>query len=169
MKKEAVQLNDFNNSAWELMRVHMRDIENFLSGRVWTPEIPNLIATSIKLILSELAIHRHKYEKYPAKIYSDEEFVDMVIDSMTSKSPDIKDVKANEIYIDENRKIIWSHIKIHVKRITEILVAMIDPDGAKDVIPETDGDIFMECLTVVWVECTLRDRETRMLENTYGE
>jgi len=169
MKKETVQLNDFNNSSWELMRVHMGDIGEFLSTREQTPEIPNLIAISVKLVLSELVTNFQKYEKYPARIYSDEEFVDMVIESMIEKIPDIKDVKATEKYIDEQRKIIWSHIKIHAKRIAEILVAMADPNEVDNAVKEEDGHIFMECLTVVWVECLLRDREMRMLENTYGE
>ena len=169
MEKEAVQLNDFNNSAWELMRVHTRDIRRYILARERTPDISNLIAISVKLVLSELVMNRKKYEKYPAKIYSDEEFVDMVIESMNSEPPDIKDVKAIESYIDKNRCIIWSHIKTHIHRITEILAMMGDAHDRKDAVKEEDGDIFMECLTVVWVECVLRYRETRMLEDTYGE
>jgi hypothetical protein len=169
MDEKAVQLNDFNNSAWELMRVHVKDIGRFLSTREQTPEMPNIIAISVKLVLSEIVMNLEKYEKYPARIYSDEEFVDMVIDSMVNGIPDIKDVEATESYIDAERKIIWGHIKMHVKRITEILHAMGNPHEEDAAVKEKDGDIFLECLTTVWVECLLRDRETRILEDTYGE
>ncbi len=167
MDEKEVQLNEFNNSAWELMRVNMKDIGEFLSTRERTPNMANLIAVAVKLILSELVTNQKKYAKYPAKIYSDEEFVDMVIDSMINDPPDIKDVKASEAYIDETRYIIWGHIKIHTQRIVKILAAMGSSHDMKKIVSEEDGDIFMECLTVVGVECILRDREMRMLENTY--
>jgi hypothetical protein len=55
------------------------------------------------------------------------------------------------------------------KRISEILVEVGDAGSTEGILTDKDGDIFLECLTTAWWECKLRDRETRMLENTYGE
>jgi len=168
VKKETVQLLDFNNSTWELMRTHIKEIEEFLSSREKTFIIANLIAMSVKLILSELMLNE-KYKLYPAKVYSDEDFVDMVIDSMTTSPPKIDDVEATENHIEISRKVIWGHIKRHTQRLVYILSSMGNLDEEQESITDKDANIFIECLTVVWVECILRDRETRMLENSYEE
>jgi hypothetical protein len=169
MEKDTIQLIAFNNSTWVLIKTHMEDIGEFLSSHDKTPLIAELIAMSVKLILSELILNVEDYKKYPAVIYSDEDFVDMVIDSMANKIPGYDDLAANETYIDEIRQVIWGHIKVHVDRVSEVLTLFSDNKKTEEVLTEADSNIFMECLTVAWVECILRERESHLLEDAYGE
>ncbi len=151
------------------MRDHMTEVAEFLTDAKKTPQVAMLIAMSVKLIMSELVINPKSYDRYPVQEYSDENFVDMVIDAMALKVPGIEDVKGNEKYIEEIREIIWGHIKIHSERLPQILVLMADPEMLKVGLEEDDADIFLECLTVAWVECVIRKRESLMLEKTYEE
>lgn len=169
MNEEMVKLIGFNNSMWDLMKKHSEDIGRFLATHTKTPEMANLIVYSVKLILSELIIKHENYKKYPATVYSEEDFVDIIIDSISTKVPRIDNLKANEAYIDEIRNIVWSHIKISAERLTEILFIMDEFETPTNKLEDSDANLFIECLTVVWVECILRKREAQMLEHTYEE
>lgn len=169
MNAEMVKLIGFNNSMWNLMKKHIKEIGDFLSARAKTPEMANLIVYSVKLVLSELIIKDESYKKYPATVYTEEDFVDMIIECIHTKVPKIDDIKASEIYIDEIRSVVWSHIKVSAERLTEILTIMDKPDTMIDMLEDNDANLFVECLTVVWVECVLRKREALMLEHTYEE
>lgn len=169
MNAEMVKLIGFNNSMWDLMKKHIEDIREFLATHTKTPEMAHLIVYSVKLVLSELIIKHEDFKKYPATVYSEENFVDMIIDSMSTKVPGIDDLQANEIYINEIRGVVWSHIKISAERLAEILFIMNESDTPTDKLEDNDANLFIECLTVVWVECILRIREAQMLEHTYKE
>lgn len=147
----------------------MTEVAEFLTDAKKTPQVATLIAMSIKLIMSEFVINPNNYNKYPVQRYSDEDFVDMVIRAMALKIPSIEDIKGNEKYIDEIREVIWGHIKIHLERLPQILLLMIDPKMLEVGLKEDDADIFLECLTVAWVECVLRKRESLILEKTYED
>ena len=157
-----------NNSMWVIMKENMSKMGSFLRAPQKSSDNVELFTIAFKLILSELVLNRDDYNKYCAKEYSDEDFVDMVIESMALKVPKIEDTKGNEKYIDDIRTIMWGHIKSRISRFSEILAFEDIETMKKESTPE-DMDIFMECLTVIWVECVLRLRETQILEHNYGE
>lgn len=170
MKQNKLELISYTNDLWVMMKDNMGVIKEYMENNEKTPLISNLIAHSIKLILGELMLKQEEYSKYPAVNYSDEDYVDMVIDTMTSMFPSIGDKEACEAYITENRKIIWGHIKTRCKRLSEIILGMSDQQQAENfVVNSEDMNIFDECLTVVRMECIFREIETYILEDTYGD
>jgi len=166
MQDEKVKLIAFNNVTWELMKFNIKDIGQFLSDHEQVPGMSHLILMSVKLVLSELFIRKEHYGKnYPFITYSEEDFVDMVIDSMVVKLPDLDDEAANKDFMEDIRNTIWGHIKTRVLRLSDIMKAMLEDHDTE--LSGNDVSIFMECLTVVWVECLLRDREAYILERIY--
>lgn len=179
MNQVQIQLMAFNHSTWDLMKQNMEDVGRFLATNVTDidldkevngdGDIPTLIAMSIKLVLSELILYAEDYEKYPVREYSDEDFVEMVINIQGNDIPDVHDSKGNEVYFDGLREIMWGHIKGYANKLSEILMVMDDPDKFRDDMDEMKAGIFLECLTVCWVECVLRKREAYILEQNYEE
>ena len=166
--KSKIQIVSFNNEAWSEIKANLSRIGEFLSGGEKNEKIARLMNLSARLIASEFLINPDEYKKYPTVEYSDEDFVDMVIEAITQKVPDIDDTNANEQYIEDIRLIIWSHIKVYAKRLGELLQIMAGDIEGYDAITDDDIQILMDCLTVAWVECILRNRESSMLEHHYG-
>ena len=169
MEKNKVQLINFNSTSWEYMKDHIEEIGEFLSTYDKTPSVAELIVLSVRLILSEVMLYNDIYKKYPAVVYTDEDFVDMVIESMETTAPDPNDLKANDIYFDDMRRTMWGHIKTRISRLFKILGTMSNPDTRDESLSDEDANVFVECLMVVWVECILRKRESQLLERAYGQ
>jgi len=169
MDENTIQLVNFNNSSWEYAKDHIETMEEFFSTYEKSQEVAKLIVLSVKLVLSELMLKRDIYSKYPAKVYTEEDFVNMVIESMETNAPNADDLKANDAYFNDMRSIMWGHIKTRAQRLADVLVA-VDREGTADgIVSDDDGVAFIECLMVVWTECILRKRESQLLERAYGK
>lgn len=170
MKNDMIKLKAHNNEMWNLMEDYSDNIAEYWETREKTMLISKLMAQSLGIILCQLMVKKEEYKKYPATVYSEEDFVDMVVDMMVNKCPSIKETKAYEDYIDCTRKILWGHIKIRSDRIGEILQANHNPETSKDfVLTDDDMVILNETLMVVYMECLLRKTEAHILGMTYGE
>ncbi len=165
---ERVLLIADNNSMWVIIKKNMSKIGSFLRDPQKSSDKVGFFIIAYRLVLSELVLNSEGYNKYCAKEYSEEDFVDMVIESIALKIPEIEDTEGNEKYIEEIRNITWGHIKSRILRFSDML-SFGDVETMKKEFTPEDMDVFMECLTVIWVECVLRLRETQILEHNYGE
>lgn len=157
-----------NDILWDGMKIHMGEIGYFLAEQKRTDNTIELLYGSLRLILSELLINKKLYAQYPMQNYSEQDFVNIVMESMNTPIPSIDDQKANARNIEYIRKIVWGHIKKHYKRALELLNTL---NSTKDVhvLSEEETTILMECLAVAYVECLLRKREAILIESIWSD
>jgi hypothetical protein len=153
-----------SNRMWAEISDNILDIRSFLTGEPHgNCDISKIMCYSLKLIVSEIVLNKDNYERYRVKNYTEENFVDMVIESTGHQVPDIEDIKGNEFYIGEIRDIIWGHIKSQSKEIVYLLESMGDQENSHQISSE-DYSLLRECLTVCFVESLLRTREAHVLD-----
>ena len=162
---QKVQLINANSRMWQEIRPHMTEMEDFLTDEKITSNTPLLLYNSCQLVLSELVLNHELYSRYLTRDYSDEDFVNMIIASMNNVSPGIDDIEGNTKYMEDIRNVIWGHIKKYQKEFVAILRTFNDDNDR--IINGRELLILKECMTVVFVECALREREMTLLQEMY--
>ena len=165
MKDSELKLLARVDSQWAYMDEHVKEIRKFLTTDEKTVETPKLVATSVQLILSELLMRHEYYSKYPVKLCSTEDLVDMTIDSMSKKMPETDDIEGVKFYHEGVRRVMWGHIKNYSMRLGDILKKKHEGKTVEETCIKSDENLFMECLVIILVECMIRRRELQILEN----
>jgi len=146
---------------WAKSRDNIDEIRDFLSTGFPSKNMDVIIHDSLKQVVGEFIVNEEEYKKYPIIELEDEDFVDMVIESIATKIPEIHDIEENDKYIREFREIIWGCIK---KYINEANLLFTNFYNKEYVLTKTDMELLMRCVTVVFVETVLRKREIQLLE-----
>ena len=158
-----LQLRSLSNEMWSYMIDNVIELGRCLRDSS-IKDVHDLYFKSLKLIILDLGTNKDIYKDYPPNIYSEEDFVDMIIESIGEKVPDDDKLKENEIYNNEIRAIAWGHIKTKYKEMLSLL-RNLSKEEIYDIRNE-DIHLLRECLTVIFVESLLRKRELQLLENS---
>lgn len=158
---EEIQLISISDKLWMDIKTHIDEVKNFLTTKICTDNTPILLHVALRIVISELLLEADKYEAYSAQLYEEEDFVDMVIESIVYKWPSEKEEVKSKKYIEDIRKIMWGHIKKHYALMTDLVIRINDDSWT---VSDKNMNLMIECLTVVYVECLIRDRELRFLE-----
>ena len=157
-----VKLITIGNEIWSEMRDNTDAIQKFLKGGTCSKLMGSYLYNSLRLVLIELISNKSVYEKYPSKYYSEEDFVDLVIESCGTKIPSINDIEGNNIFSDEIRTIMWGHIK---NKYVELILLMKEMKQKDFQMEQKYFNLLRDCLTVIFVEVIIRKREIQLLEN----
>ena len=160
---DSVKINMLSvlDKLWAKSRDNIDEIRDFLSTGFPSKNMDVIIHDSLKQVVGEFIVNEEEYKKYPIIELEDEDFVDMVIESIATKIPEIHDIEENDKYIREFREIIWGCIK---KYINEANLLFTNFYNKEYVLTKTDMELLMRCVTVVFVETVLRKREIQLLE-----
>lgn len=167
--KKELEVMSLNNTEWEIIKGRFKDIEAFLKEGESPEDIGLLMFNSLRLVTAELLVNREKYDKYPAKNYTEEDFVDLVIESIVESSPSLDDREGSLKYIDDIRKIMWGYVKNDIKKISSLLISLVEDVEQKitDPVSQENMKLLIRCLTIVYVEILLRQRELQILELSF--
>jgi len=153
------------NSLWVRVDQNLDKIKTILSRESVVPSAGEFFYDSLKLIAIELETNKNKYNKYPSTILSEEQLVDIVIESIAENLPNIDDIEKNKTYNDELRVIIWGYMKSNFLKIFRLASKLsLRPN---ELVNQEDMDLMEDCLAVVFVEAIIRKREMQILENSY--
>lgn len=170
--KDRVKMIKNNEDMWEEIKNNHSHIKDFLFEQLVCEKIQEVMATSIRLIISELIVNADFYKKYPSHDYKEKDFVDMVMQTVINKNIDIdddKNIKKMEKHIDKSRKLIWGYIKSHMVDIKILIENIMKKDNSFHIAEDKHIKTIMDCLAVVWMESLLRKIEGILLEKMYGE
>ena len=151
---------------WAIGKDYIDEIKNYLSKNIVTDKTEFLLHLCIKLIVAELILNEEDYSKYPKADFDDEYFTDFLIETMTETVPLLTDKKANEEYIEKIRKVLWGHIKNYQREMIVLFKkTKLSKNDSITVYREEELKLLRKCMTVVFMERVLRDREIRMSKN----
>ena len=159
---ERIRTGVIGNEIWRDISNDMRKIKDYLCGS--REDIGEILCKSLKLVLIEISVNKEKYDKYSPVKYSEEDFIDLVIEDIGKQVPDINDIEKNNEYIDDIRKNMWGYIKTKFTLNFNLLEKICK--NSEYILSEKECDLIHECLAVVFVEFILRERELEMLENS---
>jgi len=157
------QLRSLSNEMWSYMIDNVIELGRCLRDSS-IKDVHDFYFKSLKLVILDLGTNKDIYKDYLPKTYSEEDFVDMVIESIGKKVPEDDKLKENEIYNNEIRAITWGHIKTKYEEMV-LLLRNLSKEETYDIRTE-DINLLRECLTVIFVEALLRKRELHLLENS---
>jgi len=160
--KDKIKVITFIDETWEIMKGKLSPMKDFLSEQKLSDGIDLLFYDCLRLVLSEMRLEPKKYSKYPPHNYRDEDFVELMIKEISEPCPNLQDTEACISYIESMRKIIWGHIAIYIEDLVALLLKMTAEKKQK--ITDNDVSLLSYCMTVVFVECVLRTKESQMLE-----
>lgn len=116
----------------------------------------------LSVLFGELNNELGTLNKYKPKHYTDSDFVDMVIESISQKIPDKKEQAETLKYVEDFRIVLWGHTNYHVDKYLKLYSDILD---AKRTITHGDIGDLKECLTIVMIECLLRIKERTVEES----
>jgi hypothetical protein len=122
----------------------------FMDG-VNEQDIFMMMVVCLKIVVGELYVNTEKYEKYPAKHYTEDEFVNMVIDSIGKKLPDKNDFDGTIAHIKSIKSLMWGYAKYNCENYLKLYMAFNQHDTGNC----TFGHL-KSCAAIVLVECILR-------------
>lgn len=162
MNKIEIKLNKMINELWQLIRDNEEKLSDFFFGdHDLDVDILIFMHKSLQLISGELLIKKKEYEKYAIKNYSNEDYVDMISESFVQKLPSMDDIEENEKYIEDIRDIMWGYIKGKQPEIWHILEIFDKKDHE---LSDKEIITMVDCGVIVFIECSLKKRETLLLE-----
>ena len=164
-KQNRAKLTALMDETWEIMKDYMTEMREFLLTFKPTPNINYLLYNSLRLVAHELSVNRDLYKKYPLQEFNDEDFVNLVITSMTDNVPGIAEQEENAKYMENIRKIVWGYIKKYKEQMSSLLSAT----DVSQTLNDNEMLMMQECMMVVLVECILRKREMILLENNFSQ
>lgn len=152
---------------WIELREYNKDIVSYLGGddSISLKTINKILHISLKLIISELLINKKEYEKYPTKIYTTGDFIQLAIVDSGKKKVDYNDQEECEKFMEEIRAIIWGYIKQYYEELSDIILSIIE-DEKKQITGE-EYNRLMECVCVAYIEANFRERELYFLEREF--
>jgi hypothetical protein len=160
--KNQVSLIKNSDKLWPIFKNRLQDIKNYLTGKDIPQDINELLFFSYGLVMGELSTNKEFYDNYPPKRFTDEEFVDLVIESMSHF--DIKVKQKEESYIEDLRQIAWGYVKSYHEGMSKLL----NKCGKKDYFfTKKDVELFVISLATVYIECVIRNQEEQSLEKSY--
>jgi hypothetical protein len=163
--KDVNRLTAKTDRLWTEIREYNEDIVGYLSDGTYTDNINKAFNISIKLIIAELLVNREKYDKYPIKKLTTDDFIKMAIVDPTKKKIDLDIQEECEPFMEEVRSIIWGYIRQHYNDLKDLFLS-INSDNRDD-ITEEEMDRLIECLCVTYIETNFRRRELYFLERDF--
>lgn len=162
---QKIQAMSHGNDLWVRIDQNLDKIKAILLKEQIEDGAGTFFYDALKLVSIELITNKKKYDKYPSTFFSEEQLVDVVIESIAQKLPDMDDLEGNKVYNDELRAIMWGHLKFNFKKLFDLLDrANWKPEKA---LGQEDLSVMEDCLVVVFVEAIVRRREIQILENSY--
>ena len=150
-------MEDKNKSIWSYFDLKIHDMSRYLSeGNVPdnsdANDILDLMLMCLSLVSNEICGDTGRYQKYQPKIYSDEDFVDMVIDSIAHEVP--ADKEGMKKYIEDFRSVLWGHANYHHE---DYLKLQMDFENSYN--KDTTFSLLRQCMVIVNTESMLRRME----------
>ena len=96
-QERRLKINSATNARWAEITDNISEITNFFNGGIIDNNLVMLMISSIKAIMGELSINKEKYDIYPEKDFSNEEFVDNLIEQMDKSKNAARNNEAREI------------------------------------------------------------------------
>ena len=167
---------EFNSQSWLIIKNSEEKIIDFFvykknEGPQDFDDLGELMYLSLKLILSELILHKEDYDKYPIINFKCN-FIKKMAELLHNKVPLSSDVDGTNKYIEEFRRNLWGHVKKHQEEISSAFVYLTDIDDINNFEKEIMESKFQsvttclgDCLMIVFIENVLRNRELKILEN----
>ena len=166
-KTSKVKVLSVIDQEWTYISEQNSVIRDYLVGKSNNREIiSSALYISLRLVASELTLYKNSYILFPQKEYSEEDFIDLIIENIGNKLPSIDDKEGNNSYINNMRKIVWGYIKCHVKEII-LLLKKTTIENYK--VDSEDIHLMKDCLVVVFVESLMRNRELQLLEHDFHD
>jgi hypothetical protein len=169
---ERLKKIQFTNQCWGYINNHLTEVGNILKRNPISDEeslkMAEMVVIAGKIVINELRSNKNKYKEYPLIKYTDEDFVDFIIDIKNNSLPPLEDHEACSFYINNIRKIMWGFMKYREKKIREIINNEFNPIYIRLKGKDYIYDLLEECLTVVWIECFFKRKEAKMLEELYA-
>lgn len=138
-----------------------RMFEYLLNGKLQDDTHPEealrMMIRCLGLVVRELYLRTEKRQKYPPQVYSEEDFIDMVINTIAQRSPFVNDTQEMIDYIEEYRSILWGYAHYHGKDYFDLYSNF-------DKYYQDDSTLvrLRESMVIVVVECLLRNIEKKM-------
>ena len=176
---------EFNSQAWTTIKENEEKIIDFFIYKkkedIDIEEVGQLMFLSLKLILSELILHKEDYDKYPIINFKCNFIEKMAELFLHNKVPPSNDFEGTNNYIEEFRKNLWGHVKSQKEKISSALIYLTDKDDIDDMNYFEKNEIkkikkdgiqsittcLGDCLMIVFIENILRNRELKILENDW--
>ena len=165
-KTEKIKLITSNNRMWELAKESQGDMKMFLDQEEIPSNLSVLLYNSLRIVISELIINKN-YNQYKPKVYSDEDCLDLIVNAIAEKSTGEYNKEKTKEDIEGIRKILWGHIKNYSEEMKNILSKIVMSDK-NTILSEKDKIILKDCITVVYIECCVREKENIILEEEYS-
>ena len=157
--KEKIRMTEYNKKAWPLVDEKLEIMSAYLSDGEFVEgtdaeDIFKLMLGCLAIVVGELYANTDNYRKYESKDYAEEDFVDMVIESIAQKFPDKNDTDKVAEYVENFRAILWGHARCHSLNYFKLYINLNEyvKDGST-------VDFLRECMTIVTIERVLRTME----------
>ena len=168
MQKNTSEINRLiakTDSLWSEIRTYNKAIIDYLSDGIIGEDIGIIFDISLKLIISELLINKEKYDKYPIKKLTTDDFIQVTVVHPTKKQIDYKNQEECEVFIEEIRATMWGYIRQYYNDLIDLFL-ILNTEEVKD-LSEKESDRLIECICVAYIETNFRDRELYFLERDF--
>ena len=157
-----------NDTLWDTVKKNTDSLFDVVHGKhTITHNEADLLLYCVQLVLSELMINHVEYVKYPLNRITETKYLDS-IEKLLKKIPhDPSNYDVNVKKIKSLRKFVWGYIRKYDNMIAILLYKMTDPQFIADdeqQINDTESSLIVHCVTVVLIECVLRQREKILFE-----
>lgn len=151
-----------SDGLWKEIRDYNEEIIIFLGEGEETENSSKLLAMALKLVLCELILNKDKYKKYNIKGYASEDFLKLLHKYVAEYLlGNTVERKSAEKFIKKTRKILWGYIKKHYIILEELLLSL---NKGKKIKSEEEYNCLLDCLCIVFIENSFRERELYFLE-----
>lgn len=159
-QEDKIKLRKQAEELWPIVEKNKKTIfEYLLNGKnEKNPEdVFRMMIKCLTLVVSELYSNSNICQKYPPQVYSEEDFIDMVINTIAQRSPFVNDTQEMIDYIEEYRSILWGYAHYHGKDYFDLYSNF-------DKYYQDDSTLvrLRESMVIVVVECLLRNIEKKM-------
>lgn len=159
--KDKIKLRRILDFTWPGLELYISVMATYLQGGKITKSddekiIFKLMIACLTAVVGELYTN-DKYAKYQSKNYTEEDFVDMVIESIGHKFPNKNDREGIIEYVENFRSILWGYARHHCKEYLELY-----EDLNEIFVNDSSFSFLRECMTIVTVESGLKSLESKI-------
>lgn len=131
-------------------------------------DILKIMQECLSLIFGELNHPDGKLNRYKPKYYLEEDFIDMIIDSIGNSPLDRNDEEKVSLYVEDFRSIMWGYINYNREKYIRAYKSTSNVKDCEDLPIHDLLDAYKECMTTVMIECMLRDYEEGINNDQQG-